>query len=114
MSAEKLTEVNPKRENPMVESALDRLEAFDRSAALEGPRGLARFLWVDAETGDELAVDVRGTESFFEELENLGFERLGEGVQPDPRRSEKPRLSASVDVRPSPGERRAWRARRGA
>ena len=109
MSAE-----NPIEENPKVDSGLTRPGPFDGAAVLEGPRGMAQFLWVDAETGDELAVDVRGNESFFEELKNLGFERLGEGVQQNPRRSEKPRLSASVDVRPSPGGRGAWRTRRGA
>ena len=105
---------NPTADSPKVESAIDWFGPLERPATVERPRGMARFLWIDVETGDELSVDVRGSESFFGELENLGFERLLEGAVEDPRRSGKSRLSARVDVRPSPGDRRAWRTRRGA
>ena len=105
---------NPTADSRTADSAIDRFDHLEHPPGVEKPRGRACFLWIDAETGDELSVEVRGSESFFEELENLGFERLVEGTVLDPRRSGRSRLRARVDVGPTEGNRRAWRTRRGA
>ena len=48
----------------------------ETAAQREGlPAASACFLWIDEETGDELAVEVRGNEAFFNKLETIGFER---------------------------------------
>ena len=105
---------NPTTDSPIAESTIGRIDPLERPLPAERPRGLARFLWVDEETGDELSVDVRGNESFFRELEHLGFKRIVEEQGVDPRRSPSTRLRARVDVSPTDGDRRAWCARRGA
>jgi len=90
---------------------------LDRIGEAEGPRALARFLWLDHESGDELAVEVHGSESFFNELENIGFERLDDPLQErprTPRRSDNPRLNAKVDVASASSSRRFWNGRVGA
>ncbi|MFT7669305.1 MAG: hypothetical protein ACI8X5_002005 [Planctomycetota bacterium] len=75
------------------------------------PQASARFLWIDEESGDELAVEVKGNEAFFGELETLGFERQSSELDPSSRKPSG-RLSASMDVgsgrskRSKGGERR--------
>lgn len=104
------------------------------------PSASASFLWLDEESGDELSVEVRGDEAFFEKLESIGFRRseattpgqegmdLGnreDSSQPidtncssetTSRRSEAARMQARVDVssKASKSGGDSWGSRRGA
>jgi hypothetical protein len=87
-------------------------------------RSSASFLWVDRESGEELKVEVRGDEAFFEELVAIGFKREssrdqveggelkpslagpgGEASEVESKTSapDPLRLSASMDVNPGRG-----------
>ena len=62
-----------------------------------GPRAIARFVWTDSETADELTVEVHGCETFFEQLALLGFERL-ETVRVEGRDEERTTSFGTPDV----------------
>jgi hypothetical protein len=92
------------------------LEQMRADSAGLDHRAHTRFLWIDAESGDELIVEVFGSEDFFRELEKIGFVRQPAGAawpgpnspgppssddrerESSPRRSEGVRLSARMDV----------------
>lgn len=93
------------------------IDIFDHLEPREGGEGLrriARFLWIDSESGEELSVEVTGGEEFFEKLENLGFERQSRDAAGDPRRSKRVRRRARMNVWPAGKARADQRARRGA
>lgn len=74
---------------------------------MAGPRAVASFCWVDSESHEELQVDVRGCEVFFEELVKLGFKRLdGRDIAAA---EGHPRRRAAVDATPVKQEQRARR-----
>ena len=57
----------------------DRLRARGDVRSREGlPTAVARFAWRDAESGERLVVELRGTNTFLAALEACGFERLPE------------------------------------
>ena len=45
-----------------------------------GPHALRTswFAWDDPETGERLEIELWGSQAFLQELESIGFERLGE------------------------------------
>ena len=58
------------------ENARERLSATaDARSSDRSERRLARFVWRDPRSGELLEVVLHGSESFFAELEALGFER---------------------------------------
>lgn len=79
------------------------------------PRSVASFVWTDTESEDELIVEVRGCETFFDQLRHLGFERLSQEAREDepatPRRSQNTCKRVLMDVTPA---QKQLRARRGA
>jgi len=81
----------------------------------EAVRPVARFLWIDRESGEELSIEVTGAEEFLEKLEGLGFERLLRlEATSDARGAGRARRRARMDVR-SAAQRSADRSeRRGA
>lgn len=115
---------------PPASEALPRLLTAPRPAGGAGvvspDEGRAHFLWIDEESGDELTVEVSGSEDFFLVLERIGFQRQcgsGSGGPGDegadtssdggpmraPRRSEGTRLKARMDVGSRDRGAEAWR-----
>ena len=93
---------------------IDIYDHLDPRESGEGVRRVARFLWTDSESGEELSVEVTGGEEFFEKLESLGFKRLVRDAAGDPRRSKGARRRARVNVWPAGAETAEQRRRRGA
>jgi|GEM_PF-3181329 len=73
------------------------------------PKERASFIWVDEETGEELAVIVRGDEAFFRELESIGFARRDEAAGSDENDSRKVVPESFRKAGPAEGPRQSPR-----
>lgn len=94
---------------------IDIYEHLEPRQGGEAVRSVARFLWIDRESGEELSVEVTGAEEFFEKLESLGFERLLRlEATSDACRAGRVRRRARMDVRSAAQRSAARSERRGA